>query len=125
MFESIAAQLRTLDYVKTAEASNEQILVKIESDARGYELHLDCSCPFPRQLPRIYLVSADQYGFLPHVCWAGEVCFSDRESLHIDTDRPIDVVVYSLNSVTEILFKAENGILDAFYDEFEGYWNSQ
>lgn len=125
MFESIAAQLRTLDYVKTAEASNEQILVKIESDARGYELHLDCSCPFPRQLPRIYLVSADQYGFLPHVCWAGEVCFSDRESLHIDTYRPIDVVVYSLNSVTEILFKAENGILDAFYDEFEGYWNSQ
>lgn len=125
MFECIAAHLKTLEYVKSAEACNEKILVDVESSARVYQLHVDCSRPFPRNLPLIYLVSAHHYGLLPHVCWAGEVCFSDRESLHIDSDRPIDLVVYSLNSVTEILFKAENGILDAFYDEFEGYWNRQ
>ncbi|MBL4672366.1 MAG: ThiF family adenylyltransferase [Arenicella sp.] len=125
MILSIAENFNQLEIVRRTQVSGSTVTVDVLLKDMEYSLEVDLQEPFPKILPPIRLQTASQYGYLPHVCWKGVVCYNDGEGLSIDGSRPIDVAVYALKKAVSALPSTSCVDLDDFYDEYEGYWNQQ
>src|SRR5687767_5914634 len=58
---------------------------------------------FPEVLPHVYLKPWDCLGFLPHVDTDGYICFSDKEGLVLDRQRPIEIIREALDRSVHVL----------------------
>jgi hypothetical protein len=76
------------------------------------------------RLPDVYVQNPPDYAFFPHVAWSGQVCYNDGQSVNIDTSVPERIVEHVVSLAADILDSNEASV-DAFWDEFEGYWNHQ
>lgn len=123
MLDALAAHLKDLPNVSAVEARDGELLVDT-SGASMHSFRITFDRGFPLSLPKIYLQSPKNYGFFPHVAWTGEVCVSDGQAASIDVSQQASVVEHVLLRAIEVL---DNNVAggDAFWDEFEGYWNNQ
>lgn len=85
-------------------------------------LRIGLDARFPFTLPIIYLVAADELGFIPHVL-GGLVCYVPSEGLLVNRHDPVGVVQEALSRAINTL---EKGVLGEnqqdFVNEFDVYW---
>jgi hypothetical protein len=125
VLEEIAERYRDLDFVASATISGRKIVTNVLIGNRAFSLEVDFKSSFPKELPQIKLISAAEFGHLPHVCWKSIVCYNDGEGLSIDCDRPTDVAIHALKLAVGVLPSTTTVNLNEFYNEYEGYWNQQ
>ena len=76
---------------------------------------------FPLTKPTIF---TEEKRFIPHVEPDGFVCFVEEEGLVLDTARPHDIIIESLEKSLEIIKGGLDGTnTDDFKNEFEDYWH--
>ncbi|MCD4689378.1 MAG: ThiF family adenylyltransferase [Desulfuromonadaceae bacterium] len=90
-------------------------------------LSLGINHRFPLSLPIIFLHPWDSLGVLPHVDQDGYVCYADDEGLLLDSERPMDILEWSLKRAVKLLgdqveLIAQGEIPPDFMDEFHSYW---
>jgi molybdopterin/thiamine biosynthesis adenylyltransferase len=126
MINEIAERYLTLNFVTNVLIKDKTVVVQVTvNEEDDFSLTVSFNDDFPQKLPTIYLDNPAKYGFLPHVCWKGIVCYTDNQGVSIDIDRPIDVAEYALNQAVEVLSIEKSKREELFYNEFEGYWNNQ
>jgi len=126
MIDEIVERYKKLDYVTNVETKNKIVFVQVAvNEIDDFSLTVSLSDAFPQKLPKISLDEPARYGFLPHVCWKGIVCYTDNQGVNIDFTRPADVAEFVLKKATEVLSIKKCEREQIFYNEFEGYWNQQ
>lgn len=125
MIDGIAAHLGTLEAVVSTEVQGTKVIAVVAINNENFTLVIDFGANFPVELPEIHLSDPSSYGFLPHVCWQGKVCYNDGEGVSIDTTQPADIAEYVITKAIEVLSIEKNKREGLFFNEFEGYWNRQ
>lgn len=125
MLDNIAKTFAEQEGVRDTEVSGDSIRVNLAVNDIAYTLVVNLKKPFPKALPTITLETAAQYGFIPHICWRGIVCYNDGEGLSIDYSNPTGIALYALEKAVSLLPSSKDVSLEDFYNEFEGYWNQQ
>ena len=122
MIQEIAAHLDALPTVANTTVQGSVVVVQVHLLERLYTLELHLQRLSQGSLPKVYLTNVADYGFLPHVCWEGEVCYNDGEGICIDLSQKKEIAEYALDKAIAVLSKQN---VDDFYNEYEGYWNKQ
>lgn len=125
MIDGIAIHLDTLEPVVSTEVLGDKVNVEVVINKESFDLEIDFGGTFPKSLPPVLLLNTDIHGFMPHVCWKREICYTDGEGVSIDTSQPEAIAEYAITKVIEILSIDKSKREDNFFDEFEGYWNTQ
>jgi molybdopterin-synthase adenylyltransferase len=96
---------------------------KIKIEDQEISLWVGIRESFSLTLPIIFLQPADALGMIPHLEEDGYLCYLDSESLLLDIDRPLDILVEAINRATDLLEASVNGETQwDFMDEFNAYW---
>ncbi|TKG92893.1 hypothetical protein EYV94_18135 [Puteibacter caeruleilacunae] len=79
---------------------------------------------FPLSKPYIYLYNWNDYGFIPHVDYNGEVCFAHDEGLFLDYTNPKGIIESCVKLAKNTLVKGINAENTTdFLNEFENYFS--
>jgi len=80
---------------------------------------------FPQHLPIFFLHEYNSLGFLPHILPNGSICYLEKESIYINTEKPEIVFQASVELVIKTLTDGLNGANQVdFREEFNLFWNN-
>jgi len=80
---------------------------------------------FPKHLPRFYLSRYDSLGYIPHILPDGSICYLEKESVDINTEKPKTVFQASVEMVIKTLTDGLTGAnRKDFREEFNLFWNN-
>jgi len=125
VIDNIAVHFNSLSDVVSAKSQGGSVVAIVIINNENFTLRFEFDRGFPIELPKVYLVNPSSYGFLPHVCWRGLVCYNDGEGVSMDTEQPLEIAEYALTKVMSTLSIEKSEREDLFFNEFEGYWNRQ
>lgn len=78
---------------------------------------------FPKHLPQFYLSNYDSLGYIPHILSDGSICYLEKESVYINTEKPKIVFQASVEMVIKTLADGLNGVnKNDFREEFNLFW---
>ncbi len=122
---------KKIDVVESAEMSRKgRLICNVRAGENTWKIGISVEYPI-RRLPTVVLEDVYDLQLIPHVCWEGVICYSTNQGVSIDFETPEFILASVLSDVVKILSEGDQPwdenphLADAFFSEFEGYWNKQ